>query len=185
MHYKFVFRIHIGMDARGLVILPIRAKGLDAFHPRLVHVKYRSSIIPILLCLLQTPWNPHNNIRSLYNNFSLGIAFPQFKSYPLDSTMERPFSSKVYFFYLLVAAGENMVLYSQKLKFSLSTPRRYTAIPRFSRVHVPRFCKLARLIQLWNYISRTPQCVVASTLFDNSNSSSNYTTWCASIWRIL
>lgn len=61
-HYKFVFRIHIGKDIRDVVILPIHAKCYDVFHPRFVNAKYRSSIIPILLCLSQTPRTPHNNV---------------------------------------------------------------------------------------------------------------------------
>jgi len=51
--------------------------------PCLVHVKHQVSIIPILLYFRQIPWPPGNNVCSLYQNFSLQLAFPPHNSYTL------------------------------------------------------------------------------------------------------
>jgi len=52
--------------------------------------KYIASIIPILVYLLQVPQLPGNNVSSLYQNFSLQLAFPPQNSYTLrvsDNTL--------------------------------------------------------------------------------------------------
>ena len=51
--------------------------------PCLVCVKHSVSIILILLYFLQVSWPPGNNACSLYQNFSLQLAFPPHNSYTL------------------------------------------------------------------------------------------------------
>ena len=53
-------------------------------------VKHQVSNIPILLYFFQVPWPPGNHVCSLYQNFSLQLAFPPHNSYTLcvsDNTL--------------------------------------------------------------------------------------------------